>query len=99
MVGLRVGVEVRASSSAVTAAMATLPWMAPERVTLDERRSLLLVATSFGNPDEACTYAERRVRKSAVGLGLDLAVLSTEAFPGVIDLRDGSPNRLNDRRG
>jgi len=98
MVGLRVGVEVRATTTALTAAMATLPWMAPERILLDEHRSLLLVSTSFADPGEACSYAERRVRKSATGLGLDLIVLSTEAFPAVVDLRGGAADRLDDRQ-
>lgn len=97
MAGLRVGVEVRASTGAVAATMATLPWMAPERINLDEHRSLLLVATSFGDADEACAYAERRVRKSANGLGLDLAIISSEAYPPVVDLRDGPSDRLDDR--
>jgi len=88
MAGLKVGIEVRASTGAVAATMATLPWMSPERIALDDERSLLLLATSFGEADEACAYAERRVRKSADGLGLDLAVLSSEAFPLVIDLRE-----------
>lgn len=97
MAGLRVGVEVRASTGAVAATMATLPWMAPERIGLDEQRHLLVVATSFGEAGEACAYAERRVRKSATGLGLDLAILSTEAFPPIVDLRDGPADRLDDR--
>ncbi len=98
MGGLRVGVEVRATTGAVTAAMATLPWMAPERIALDERRSLVLLATSFGEPEEACAYAERRVRKSARGLGLEVAILSTEAFPPTVDLRDGPTDAVDDRR-
>ena len=95
MAGRRVGVELRAPMGAVTAAMATLPWMAPERIILDDDRCLLLVSTSFADPGEACAYAERRVRKSATGLGLDLVVLSTEAFPAPADLR---ADPLDDRR-
>jgi hypothetical protein len=88
MAGLRVGVEVLATPGAITATMATLPWMTPERVMLDESRALVLVSTSFDEPGQACDYAQRRVEKSASGLGLDLRILSTEAFPPVIDLRD-----------
>jgi hypothetical protein len=96
MVGLRVGVEVRASSGAINAAMATLPWMAPEAIGLDEERSLLLVCTSFSDPTEACAYADRRVRKSANGLGLDLTILSLEAFPLVVNLTDEARQQSRD---
>jgi hypothetical protein len=88
MVGLKVGVEVRASTSAVTAVMTTLPWMSPERIALDGRRCLVLLMTSLSEPEAARAYAERRVQKAATGLGLDLAVVSTEAFPGFIDVTD-----------
>jgi hypothetical protein len=91
MAGLRVGVEVRATPGAITATMATLPWMAPERIMLDDSRALVLVATSFDEPGQACAYAQRRVEKSASGLGLDLEILSAEAFPAMIDLRDAKP--------
>ncbi len=87
MAGLRVGVEVEAPAGAVTATMATLPWMSPERIALDDRRSLILLCTSFDDPAEACAYAARRVTKSTVALGLDVELLSCEAFPEVIDLR------------
>src|SRR5258708_4560299 len=85
---MRVGVEVQATESSVLAAMATLPWMSPERIALDDDRSLVLVHTSFEDADDACSYAERRVRKSGHGMGLDLVVLSAEAYPPtLIDLR------------
>jgi hypothetical protein len=90
MVGLRVGVELRASTSAVTAVMATLPWMAPERIALDSHRCLMILVTSLNDPEGARAYAERRVQKSATGLGLDVTVLSTEAFPALVDLTDGA---------
>jgi hypothetical protein len=70
--------------------------MTPERISLDRDRALVLVATSFGDPEEACAYAARRVRKSAAGLGLDLTIISTEAFPPVVDLRDAERHRLDD---
>ena len=88
MVGLRVGVEVEASPAAVASMTATLPWMTPEQIPLDGDRSLVLLSTSFDDADEACAYAARRVRKSAVGMGLHVTIVSTEAFPPVIDLRD-----------
>ena len=87
MIGLRVGIEIVASPHAVAAAMATLPWMSPERISLDEDRSLLLVTTSFDEPDAACAYATRRLRKSASATGLSISILSAESFPPVIDLR------------
>ena len=91
MIGFRVGIEIQAPRSAVASLTATLPWMAPERIQLDEDRTLVLLSTSFGDADEACAYAARRVRKSAVGMGLRFAILSAEAFPAVIDLRDSAP--------
>lgn len=97
MPGLRVGVEVEASAAAVAAATATLPWMDPERIALGDDRYLVLLGTSFSDADEACSYASRRVQKSATGMGLDLRILSTEAFPAVIDLRDAVPDRMSDR--
>ena len=94
MLGMRVGVEVRATEASVFTAMATLPWMSPERIALDESRSLVLVHTSFQHPDDACAYAERRIKKSAVGMGLELTVLSTEAYPPTtIDLRGHTVGR------
>jgi hypothetical protein len=87
MVGFLVGVEIVGSPSSVAATMATLPWMAPERIALDDDRSLVLLSTSFAEAEEARAYAERRVLKSASGIGLDLTILSSEAFPAVIDLR------------
>jgi hypothetical protein len=81
MAGLRVGVEIQGPRGAVISAMATLPWMGPERIELDDDRSLVLLTTSFADPDVACAYAERRLRKSLGGMDLDLEVLSTEAFP------------------
>ena len=96
--GLRVGVEVRATAGVVTATLATPPWMTPERISLDSRRWLILVATNIGDPVEACSYAERRVRKAADGLGLDVAVLGSEAFPAVIDLRNPQPDPIDDPR-
>jgi hypothetical protein len=69
--------------------MATLPWMAPERIALDSHRCLMVLVTSLNDPEGARAYAERRVQKSATGLGLDVTVLSTEAFPGLVDLTDG----------
>lgn len=99
MVGLRIGVEVRATTGAVTAMMATLPWMAPECIVLDHERSLLLMSTSFAIAADACSYAERRIRKSATALGFDIAVLSSEAFPPVIDLRTGwASDHLDDHQ-
>lgn len=95
MAGLRVGVEVEAAADAVAATMATLPWMAPERIALDDQRFLILLTTSFEHADQACAYAERRILKSASGMGIDVAVLSTEAFPNVVDLRaPRSPGRM-----
>ena len=96
MAGLRVGVEVEATADTVTAATATLPWMDPERISLSDDRYLVLLGTSFTGAEEACSYAERRLRKSATAMGLDLRILSTEAFPPVIDLRDQSPDRMSD---
>jgi hypothetical protein len=93
MSGLRVGVEIAAPPAAVAATMATLPWMAPERISLDDDRSLLLLCTSFGDADEACAYAERRVQKSAAGIGVDIAVVSSEAYPITIDLRTSGEAR------
>ena len=99
MAGLRVGVEVEAVAGAITATMATLPWMSPERIALDDQRSLILLSTSFAEPEEACSYAARRVAKSTIGLGLDVEILSCEAFPNVIDLRSrGIGARLRDHR-
>lgn len=99
MAGLRVGVEVEAAADAVTATMATLPWMSPERIALDDRRSLILVSTSFGDADEACAYAARRVTKSTIAIGLGVEILSCEAFPKVVDLRSRSVGRrLRDHR-
>ena len=99
MAGLRVGVEVEATSVAVTATMATLPWMTPERIALDDRRSLILLSTSFRDAGEACAYAARRVAKSTVSLGLQVEILSCEAFPNVIDLRSRTVGpRLRDHR-
>jgi hypothetical protein len=98
MIGLRVGVEVEAPRAAVATLTATLPWMAPERIQLDDHRILLLLSTSFDDATEACAYAKRRIRKSAVGMGLDIAIVSTEAFPPTIDLRDSTrAERRTDR--
>ena len=88
--GFRVGVEVEAHPTSVASMTATLPWMTPEHIQLDDGRSLILLSTSFANPTEACAYAERRVRKSATGMGLEVAIVSSEAFPPLIDLRRGS---------
>ena len=96
MPGLRVGVEVEATADAVTAATATLPWMDPERIALGDDRYLVLLGTSFSDAEEACAYAARRMRKSATGMGLDMRILSTEAFPTVVDLRDANPDRMSD---
>jgi hypothetical protein len=87
MVGLRVGVEIQAPAQDILSAMATLAWMSPERIELDEQRSMVLLSTSFGDAVEACSYAERRIRKSAIGMGLELPILCVDAFPPVLDLR------------
>jgi hypothetical protein len=87
MVGLRVGVEVEAPAPTLAAAMATLPWMAPECIDLDQDRSLLLLSTSFRDPESACGYAMRRVRRSADAIDLPIRIISAEAFPPVIDVR------------
>jgi len=84
---MRVGVEVQGGLADVASAVATLPWMGPERIVLDDDRFLVVVTTSFENGPEACAYAERRLRKSVMALGLEVDVLSTEAYPEVIDLR------------
>ncbi|GAC1314636.1 MAG: hypothetical protein NVSMB12_08290 [Acidimicrobiales bacterium] len=97
MPSLRVGVEVEATADAVTAATATLPWMDPERIALGDDRYLVLLGTSFSDADDACAYAVRRMRKSATGMGLDMHILSAEAFPTVVDLRDSNPDRMSDR--
>jgi hypothetical protein len=90
MVGFRVGVELEAHPRIVASMTATLPWMTPEQIQLDDDRSLVVLSTSFDDAAEACAYAERRIRKSAVGMGLDVSIVSSEAFPGVIDLRRGA---------
>lgn len=96
MAGLRVGVEVEATADAVTAAAATLPWMDPEPIALGDERFLVLLSTNFTDADEACGYVTRRVRKSVAGMGLDICIVSAEAFPAVIDLREPAPNRMSD---
>lgn len=96
MAGLRVGVEVEATADAVTAAAATLPWMDPEPIALDDDRFLVLLSTNFSDAEEACGYVTRRVRKSACGMGLDIRIVSTEAFPGIIDIRQPAPDRMSD---
>lgn len=82
MAGLKVGIELEGSADAITAAVATVPWMRPERIVLDDRRCLVLLSTSFIDPGDACTYGVRRIRKSVTGLGLDVTIRSTEIFPG-----------------
>jgi hypothetical protein len=82
-----VGVEVRGSTVDVAATVATLPWMAPERITLDLDRSLVLLSTSFDDRDQACAYAERRLAKSVKSMGVPVEILSSEAFASAIDVR------------
>ena len=88
MTGLRVGVEIQAPADVVAQAVATLPWMLPETIALDEHRVLLVLATGFEQGADACTYTIRRINKSADGLGLELKILSAESYPPVIDLRE-----------
>lgn len=90
MIGLRVGVEIQARAEDVALTMATVAWMAPERIEFDPDRCMVLLSTSFADAVEACVYAERRIRKSALGMGLEMKILSIEAFPPVLDLRDRS---------
>ncbi len=90
MSGLRVGIEVRAHAAVVASTVATLPWMEPESIALDDRRTLVLLATSLDDSSDACAYAERRIRKSAAGIGVHLDVLSTEAFPPLVDAGHGN---------
>jgi hypothetical protein len=87
MVGLRVGVEVEAPAATVAAAMATLPWLAPEAIALDSQRSLVLVSTSFRDAVEACGYAVRRIQRSSSAIDLPIRIVSAEAFPALVDLR------------
>ena len=82
MAGLKVGIELEGSADAITAAVATVPWMSPERIVLDDRRCLVLLSTSFTDPYDACAYGVRRIRKSVTGIGLAITIHSTEAFPG-----------------
>jgi len=88
MIGYRVGIEIGAPRHAVTAVMATLPWMSPEQIVLDDDRCLVMVTTSFAEPDAACAYAVRRVSKSASEVGVSLGILSTESFPPFVDVRE-----------
>jgi hypothetical protein len=88
MVGLRVGVEIQAPRNDILSTMATVAWMAPERIEFDADRSMVLLTTSFDDAVEACSYAERRIRKSATGMGLTMKILSCEAFPPLLDLRE-----------
>jgi hypothetical protein len=90
MIGLRVGVEIQGPANDVASTMATVAWMEPEQIQLDTDRSMVLLSTSFADAVEACTYAERRIRKSATGMGLEMRILSCEAFPPVLDLRERS---------
>jgi hypothetical protein len=98
MIGVRVGVELEGDAPAVASLAATLPWLAPERIQLDENRSLLLLATSFESAGDACDYAERRVRKSIAGMDLEITIESAEAFPGQADLRDSAPAERRSER-